>query len=72
MLKNYRSEDQGNISLSRRLATAVLETLRQRSHGKPAEDMPSSAPALVCLPFLDLRRSEEAFLWPALQPPPSP
>jgi hypothetical protein len=38
MLKNYRSEDQGNISPSMRLETAVLEDLRQRSHGKLAEE----------------------------------
>jgi hypothetical protein len=37
-LQNYRSEDQGNISLCRRLGAAVLEDLRQRSHGKLAEE----------------------------------
>jgi hypothetical protein len=74
MLKNYRSEDQGNISLSRRLETAVLEDLRQRSHGKLAEEWHAVIRARLggCLPFLDLRRSEEAFLafFATAEPPP--
>ena len=65
MLKNYRSADQGDISPSRRLEAAVLEDLTA-----PAE--PPPAPAWDCLPFLDLRRPEEAFLacFAAAEPPP--
>jgi hypothetical protein len=70
----YRSEDQDNISLSRRLETAVLQNLRQRSHGKLAEEWHAVIRARLGLSPLPRLATllEETFLtcFAAAEPPP--